>query len=154
MALVECAKVVEKEEVITICVANIHELWELSFGMKNSIYIVTVSSFELVVYFANPAVLPTPGKKCVNSLQDILPARKAKLRKKIAKNLDRADVPVEAMIEALDEEELDEVDPDEEEPEPEAHLAGDLSVTDDNLAEAQVVVLEHNEAVEDLLDIM
>jgi hypothetical protein len=112
------------------------------------------------VYFANPAILPTPGKKCVNSFQDILPARKlrqtrkAKLRKKIAQNLDRADVPVEAMIEALDEEQLDEVEPDEEEPEPEAHLAGDLGVTDDTLAEARVVVLEHNEAVEDLLDLL
>ena len=58
------------------------------------------------------------------------------------------------MIEALDEEQLDEVEPDEEEPEPEAHLAGDLGVTDDTLAEARVVVLEHNEAVEDLLDLL
>ena len=58
------------------------------------------------------------------------------------------------MIEALDEEQLDEVEPDEEELEPEAHLAGDLGVTDDTLAEARVVVLEHNEAVEDLLDLL
>ena len=66
-------------------------------------------------------------------------ARKAKIRDKIAKNIDRLDVPVDELIEALEDEE--EIEEDE---------------AEEGVQEQQVplVVLEHNDAVDDLVDIM
>ena len=97
-------------------------------------------------------MLPTPGKKCVNSFEEILPARKlrqarkAKIREKISKNLDRLDVPIDDLIEALDDEE--EIDQEEIDQEDEVERNPEVQ------QEVPIVVLEHNDAIDDIFDFM
>ena len=120
-------------------------IWKHLEAMRSGRQVTQANPLSKYVYFANPPVLPTPGKKCVNSFEEILPARKlrqarkAKIRDKIAKNIDRLDVPVDDLIEALEDEE--EIEEDE---------------AEQGVQEQQVplVVLENNDAVDNLVDIM
>ena len=120
-------------------------IWKHLEAMWSGRQVTQANPLRKYVYFANPPMLTTPGKKCVNSFEEILPARKlrqarkAKIRDKIAKNIDRLDVPVDELIEALEDEE--EIEEDE---------------AKEGVQEQQVplVVLEHNDAVDDLVDIM
>ena len=113
-------------------------------------------------------MLPTPGKRSVNSFKDILVSRKlrqtrrAKIREKITKNLDRPDGLVEGLILTLEDEEDAEIDSEGEgdaghnpavacEEEQPGELDNLLNETPS--PSSVQVTLEHNEAVYDVVDI-
>ena len=104
------------------------------------------------VHFANPAVLPTPDKKCVNAYQDLLPARKlrqtrkANIRKKIAASLENPEAPVEHLIDALNNDEVAE-DPQEPNPVVDALVVRDVSDND------TIEVMDCNDPVDEMYDI-
>ena len=72
------------------------------------------SPFRKYVHFPNPSHLPTPGKVTVTSFQTVLDgrkqrqAKKAKIREKMKKNLDRVEAPIESIINIMeDDQEMD-----------------------------------------------
>ena len=116
-------------------------VWKYLEAVRSGRQVTAANPLRRFVYFANPAVLPTPGKKCVNAYQDILPARKlrqtrkANIKKKIAKHLDNPEVPVEHLIDALE----DEVEPkDPKVPDPVVEL---------------LEVMDFNDPLDEMLDI-
>lgn len=89
-------------------------IWKHIEAFKSGRKVTVASPFRRFVHFPNPSILPTPGKRTVNSFQKVLIARKerqtkkAKIREKINKNIGNLDTPVESIINVLeDDEEID-----------------------------------------------
>ena len=83
-------------------------IWKHIEAFKSGRKVTIASPFRRFVHFPNPSILPTPGKRTVNSFQKVLIARKerqtkkAKIREKINKNIGNLDAPVESIINVLE----------------------------------------------------
>ena len=83
-------------------------IWKHIEAFKSGRKVTVASPFRRFVHFPNPSILPTPGKRTVNSFQKVLIARKerqtkkAKIREKINKNIGNLDAPVESIINVLE----------------------------------------------------
>ena len=93
---------------LTICI------WKHIEVLKSGRRVTDASPFRRYVHFPNPSRHPTPGKITVTSFESVLVARKgrqakkAKIREKVKKNIDKLDAPIENVINILeDDQEMD-----------------------------------------------
>ena len=104
----DCPDPVDFDFALAICI------WKHIEVLKSGRKVTEASPFRKYVHFPNPSHLPTPGKVTVTSFQTVLDgrkqrqAKKAKIREKMKKNLDRVEAPIESIINIMeDDQEMD-----------------------------------------------
>ena len=90
-------------------------IWKHLEAVKSGRKVTVANPLRKYVHLSNPNTLPTPGLMTVTSFRKILATRKerqikkAKIREKVKKNMEKADAPIETVINSLeDDQELSE----------------------------------------------